>query len=165
MKRYVVLGVACASLAAVNGLVAHKEHVLKSGRTMLLRLAPVDPRSLIQGDYMVLRYDVPRELTAEAKEKGLTGGRLVVTLDADDAVSFVRVHGGEPLAENEHLLRYRLRGRIRLGAESFFFQEGHAKHYNRARFGELKVAPSGESVLVGLRGKKLQHLGPSAGEE
>ena len=168
MKRYIVLGVACVSLAAVNGLIAHKERVLKSGRTMFLRLGPRDPRSLIQGDYMVLRYDIPRKLTAEVKEKGPADGHLVVALDSKDVARIVRIHGGEPLAENEHLLRYRLRGRsrlgrrggIRLGAESFFFQEGHAKHYNRARCGELKVAPSGESVLVGLRGDKLARLGP-----
>jgi uncharacterized membrane-anchored protein len=48
---------------------------------------------------------------------------------------------------------------VRLGAESFFFQEGHAQLYNGARYGEVRVAPSGTSVLVGLRGQEREPLG------
>src|SRR3546814_7520410 len=43
-------------LGAVNLQVLQKQRVLDDGRTVLLALRPVDPRSLIQGDYMVLRY-------------------------------------------------------------------------------------------------------------
>ena len=39
---------------------------------------------------------------------------------------------------------------IALGAGSFFFQEGHGDAYEQARYGILKVAPDGGSVLVGL---------------
>ncbi|MFX7329222.1 GDYXXLXY domain-containing protein, partial [Acinetobacter baumannii] len=35
---------------------AQKEMLLKEGQLVLLPLAPVDPRSLMQGDYMALRY-------------------------------------------------------------------------------------------------------------
>ena len=68
------------------------------------------------------------------------------------------------LAQKEVIIRYRERaGRVRLGAESFFFQEGHAKHYEDARYAELKLAESGESVLVGLRDADLEPLGPPSG--
>lgn len=43
-------------LLAVNLMVLNKESSLAQGRTVFLELAPVDPRSLMQGDYMVLRY-------------------------------------------------------------------------------------------------------------
>lgn len=147
--------------AAANGLIAHKESVLRSGRRMLLRLAPRDPRSLIQGDYMVLRYALARGPAAQAIKDAPADGRIVVSLDADEVARFARVHRGEPLAAGEFLLRYRRRGGLRLGAESFFFQEGHARHYERARYGELRVAAGGESVLVGLRGEDFAPLGPS----
>ncbi len=40
--------------------IVQKEFLLKQGITMLCcAWAPVDPRSLIQGDYMALRYDLP----------------------------------------------------------------------------------------------------------
>ena len=51
---------------------------------------------------------------------------------------------------DEHLLLYRYRGDLRLGAESFMFQEGDADLYSNARYGELKVDESGASVLIGL---------------
>ena len=158
MRTWVFWGVTAVVLAVTNGLIAHKESVLRSGQTMFLELAPVDPRSLIQGDYMVLRYKLARDVGSKVKAPS---GHLVVTLDERQVATFVRVHGGEALADGERLLRFRRRRHLlRLGAESFFFQEGHARHYENAKFGELRVAPSGNSVLVGLRDKNLQPLGP-----
>ena len=164
MRTAVYWGVAAVVLVAANGLIAHKEQVKSSGRMVLLTLAPRDPRSLIQGDYMVLRYDIANRAPHSELERH-PDGRIVVELDRDSVATFVRMHGGEPLAEEEQLVRYRRRRRLRLGAESFFFQEGHAKHYERARYGELKVTPGGTAVLVGLRGEKFERLGPRAGGE
>lgn len=87
---------------------------------------------------------------------------MVVTLDDSSVATFKRFHSpATPLGAGEHLLRYRKSGNgIRLGAESFFFQEGNAKFYSGAKYGELRVAGSGDSVLVGLRGQELEPLGP-----
>ena len=49
---------------------------------------------------------------------------------------------------------------VRVGAESFLFEEGSALEYQDARFGELVVADDGEVVLVGLRDADRQPLGP-----
>jgi len=157
MKKIVFWGITLLVLVAINFLIVKKEDTLANGRTMLLRLAPLDPRSLIQGDYMKLRYalarDVPRAQLLKDK------GYLVVSLDVNHVAKFVRVHKGETLQEGEYFLFYRNRGGLRLGAESFMFQEGDAKLYERARYGELKVDGSGASVLVGLRGEDLKPLG------
>ena len=149
---------------AANGLILQKDHVTRSGRTVLLRLAPRDPRSLMQGDYMVLRYEIAGKVPEEDLRRD-PDGRIVVRLDRDSVATFVRVHRGGPLAPDEQLLRYRYRGGLRIGAESFFFQEGHADHYARARYGELKVASGGQSVLVGLRGEDFWLLGPPGQQE
>jgi uncharacterized membrane-anchored protein len=137
--------------------IAKKEKTLRSGTVMLLELAPVDPRSLMQGDDMVLRYAIANVTGAAVARDG----KLVVTLDENSVARFKRVHSAEqPLAEGEHLLRYRKRGRgIRLGAESFFFQEGHAQYYRGAKYGELRVTETGDSVLMGLRGQNFERLG------
>jgi uncharacterized membrane-anchored protein len=158
VKSIVFWGTGVLVLLAVNVLVLKKEHTLAHGRTVLLRLAPVDPRSLIQGDYMVLRYAIEQQ-ASEARLKA--DGHIVVSLDENNVASFVRVHKGEPLKAGEHLLFYRDRGGLRLGAESFMFQEGKATVYAKARYGELKVDDSGASVLVGLRGEDLKPLGKS----
>ena len=43
-------------LALVNWSIWSKEKLLADGRNVYLELAPVDPRSLMQGDYMALRF-------------------------------------------------------------------------------------------------------------
>ncbi|MCP4693132.1 MAG: GDYXXLXY domain-containing protein [Desulfobacterales bacterium] len=150
MKKILFWGATLLVIVTVNLLIAKKEHTLANGRTMLLRLAPVDPRSLMQGDYMILRYAIATEISeSQLEEKGC----IVVSLDKNDVASFVRVHEGENLGPGERLLFYRNRGGLRLGAESFMFQEGDADLYSKARYGELKVDESGASVLVGLRGE------------
>ncbi len=159
MRRLFVFIIAVIVLAGVNFEIYQKEQLLIEGTTILLELAPVDPRSLIQGDYMVLRYKIARlEALYEAKQDGY----LVIERNEDQIAQFKRIYDENTALEaGSLLLRFRKRGsEIRLGAESFFFQEGHAKYYENAHYGELKVTPSGESVLVGLRDAELKALGP-----
>lgn len=146
-----------AALLFVNYAIYQKEELINTGQPVLLRLVPVDPRSLIQGDYMALRYAIAADLDASA----LPGrGKLVIKLDADGVASFVRIYDGKtPLAADELLLNYYEHNwEISLGAESFFFQEGEAQRYQNARYGELRLEPTGKSVLIGLRGEKLEEL-------
>ena len=106
---------------------------------------------------MQLRYAIAREIQPARLNKDK--GNVVVSLDENHVAKFVRVHQGENLQEGEYLLFYRKRGEFRLGAESFMFQEGDAKLYEKARYGELKVDASGASILVGLRGEDFKPLG------
>ncbi|MEO5816927.1 MAG: GDYXXLXY domain-containing protein [Gemmatimonadaceae bacterium] len=151
MKRVLVAVGLALALSAPNYAIWQKERLLASGTPMLLALAPVDPRSLMQGDYMRLDYAVVRSLT-EGKDWP-RDGRLVVTLDSSGVARFVRRDAPNiALATGERLLRYRRRGtRISVGSNAFHFQEGDAARYARARFGELRVDAQGTSVLVGLR--------------
>ena len=155
MKNIIFICTTILALAAVPFLIIQKESTLAEGRTMLLRLAPRDPRSLMQGDYMTLRYAMASEVpSAQLENKGC----LVITLNTNKVATFVRLHKDEKLQDNEYLLAYRKRGELRLGAESFMFQEGDAEVYARARYGELKVDKEGTSVLVGLCGEDFQPL-------
>ncbi|HHI79617.1 MAG TPA: hypothetical protein ENK02_06525 [Planctomycetes bacterium] len=132
-----------------------KEELLASGRTVLLRLAPRDPRSLMQGDYMDLRYEIARKLPKKIPRVG----KIVLRLDGNQVGHFVSLYEQKPLGPNQVLLRYRRRGNsIHLGAESFFFEEGQADRFSSAAYGELRVSPSGESLLVGLRDDHLKKL-------
>jgi uncharacterized membrane-anchored protein len=158
MRARVIFGGLALVVVALAVLVVRKEWVLTHGTPVLLELAPVDPRSLIQGDYMVLDYAVSRELGQAGEPRE---GLLVLRLDEHGVGRFVRTHEpGTPLAPGQLLLRYKVRKRrVRLGAESFFFQEGHANRYAGAKYGELRVAEDGSSVLVGLRNAERQPLG------
>jgi uncharacterized membrane-anchored protein len=145
-------------LVVVNGLILHKERILADGRTVFLKLVPRDTRSLIQGDYMRLVYDLAQRADQDGAVRGEGEGCLVIRRDDRGVASFLRLYRGGPLDEGELLLRYRYRNGVRLGSESYFIQEGRAESFRKAVFGELKVAPSGESVLAGLRDGDLKPL-------
>jgi uncharacterized membrane-anchored protein len=136
-----------------------KERLLANGRAVLIELAPVDPRSLIQGDYMRLQFAIARSAEVRGGFGWPRDGRIVVRTDDRGVAQFVRRHEGEALSPGEQLLRYRVRGnRLRIGSDAFFFEEGTADRYMDARFGELRVDADGESVLVGLRDGELRRL-------
>lgn len=156
MKQILVMILTVLILLAINFSIYQKEQLLKNGESFLLELAPVDPRSLMQGDYMILRYKIAAEIHPEQKE-----GYLVVVRDENNVAHFEAIYDNKtPLATHQRLLRFRQRGQeIRLGAETFLFQEGHAHLYVKAQYGELKVAESGDSILVGLRDEAFNELG------
>lgn len=133
--------------------VYQKELILKNGTLLLLELAPVDPRSLMQGDYMALNYAFfARENNPDSLPRR---GYCVVTKEKDGIAQFKRFQqSAEPLSSGEYLIRYtRPAYRVLVGAESFFFEEGSGKIYENAKYGGLKVDDKGNSLLVGLYGE------------
>ena len=50
--------VVAAQLIFLLGFIAYKEADLRVGREIVLQTAPVDPRSLLQGDYAILDYEI-----------------------------------------------------------------------------------------------------------
>ena len=65
MRKYMVLIIGLFILGAVNVSIWHKEQLLANGKTVFLALAPVDPRSLMQGDYMALRFKLERDIAPQ----------------------------------------------------------------------------------------------------
>jgi uncharacterized membrane-anchored protein len=150
---------ALLAVVVINVLVIQKEQLSATGQLVLLELAPVDPRSLVQGDYMRLRFDISDEVETETN---MRDGFIVVRLDSENVARYVRIYDqNTSLAQDELLLRFRQRTYdVRVGPESFFFQEGTAKYYNNARYGEFRVSKSGDVLLTGLRGEDFEELGP-----
>jgi uncharacterized membrane-anchored protein len=148
-------------LGAVNLSIAGKERLVAHGTTVLLELAPVDPRSLMQGDYMRVDTALARQL-GEARDDVPAMRPVRLMLDSLGVAREIAFDQGQPLAANEARMQARRRDRFgwRLGSDAYFFQEGTAAVYDAARFGEYRVAADGESVLVGLRDARLKRLGP-----
>ena len=161
MRKWIALAAGVAILVMVNYTIYCKEQLLTNGRTVLLQLAPVDPRSLMQGDYMALRFKVANDAFGRGTIRdGLRDGRIVLTLDALGVGSFARIDDGSPLGTDEVRMRYRIRGeQIRFATNAFFFQEGDAHRYADACYGEFRVGENGEAILTGLRGKDRTRLG------
>ncbi|MCU7812533.1 MAG: GDYXXLXY domain-containing protein [Candidatus Thiodiazotropha sp. (ex Notomyrtea botanica)] len=147
-------------LLTINSQIIVKEDIIQKGDTLLLRLAPRDPRSLLQGDYMALRYAMTREVAQAAKSAQIDDGNIIVNLDPTGEASFVSLYEGQQLTETQHLLRFRKRGdSVRLASDAYFFQEGEWSTYADARFGELRVRDDGDAVLIGLYDQEKKRLG------
>ncbi|NNE93835.1 MAG: GDYXXLXY domain-containing protein [Verrucomicrobiales bacterium] len=153
-------------LAVVNGAIYQKQCIVDEGRRICLELGPRDPRSLMQGDYMVLRYNLERDQTfRDRAQDHPTRWRAVLKISEKDVAEFDRVWDGKTkLKDDEIFLSYRkYRRGFRFGIESFFFEEGDGKAYDRGRFADLRVSPEGEAVLVDLLDEKLRPIDPALG--
>ena len=43
---------------ALGGMIANREYLLRTGQVVLLKCQPIDPRSLLSGDYVRLNYTI-----------------------------------------------------------------------------------------------------------
>lgn len=157
-KWYLILLNLIILLVYFNFSVYKKEELLKNGQLVLLQLAPVDPRSLMQGDFMSLRYEISENFDEKDSPKR---GYCVVKIGSDGIARKVRFQKDlTPLKTGEHLIEYRSSDawNINIGAESFFFQEGEAEKYEKAKYGALKIDDKGNSILFGLYDEKAKPI-------
>jgi len=167
MRKLLVMVVGVVILGLVNYSIFSREGLITNGKTVLLELAPVDPRSLMQGDYMALRFavtaDARRAIKAPQEETGsieVAGdGHIILLLDDRGVGRFSRIDDLSKLKAGEVRMLYRKRGnRMKFATNAFFFQEGKAKLYEAAKYGEFKVADNGDSILVAMMDGELKTI-------
>ncbi len=163
-NKLILLVATSLVFSAFVALVLEKERLLATGDTIYLKLAPVDPRSLMQGDYMILDYELAQEAgDALGENSSRRVVPVVAKVDQSLVANFVRLaQEDDQLAPDEILLFLKRNGDfdLNIGAESFFFQEGHGEVFEEARYGELRFDGKGGTLLVGLRDESLKTLGP-----
>ena len=147
-------------LLVANGAIWQKEQLIAKGQPVFLALEPVDPRSLMQGDFMTLNF-----LSLSAFDGMATGERssarphVVLTRDERGVATVKGLHDGKPLAPGEFLMELTPKdGRWALVTDAWFFKEGEGARWEKARFGEFRVMPDGRALLVGMRGENLAPL-------
>ncbi|GGX43846.1 GDYXXLXY domain-containing protein [Saccharospirillum salsuginis] len=162
MRKVWVVASALVVLVLVNLSIAMKEYHLAMGEVVYLELAPVDPRSLMQGDYMALRFALQNDIrNARQNTSATVNGTAIVRLDENRVAQFVRLDDADaPLAENEIRLQYRIRNHwVKIATNAFFFREGTADRYEAARYGRFRVNDDGAPLLVSLHDESLNNLG------
>jgi uncharacterized membrane-anchored protein len=155
MKRALWIWIGLAWVLGSAGWgVWSNERILAAGRVVVLELAPIDPRSLMQGDYMALRQKNARE-----------DAYAVVRLDDRQVATLVHVQAelntySKPLAADEVAIRFRVRqNRVHIATNAFFFQEGREPEFRSARYGEFCVGSNGEPRLTALLDGEMKRLG------
>ncbi|MDR2129340.1 MAG: GDYXXLXY domain-containing protein, partial [Burkholderiaceae bacterium] len=148
--------------------VAGFERTLAAGQVVLVELAPVDPRSLMQGDYMALRFEVDRHLREKIggsmrqwRDPAPPPAYAYLALDAQRRATLAGVGDRLPAPAGQVAMRIRVRHNSpSVGPNAFFFQEGTASAYEGAKWGEFRVAPNGKALLTHLRDGALAQIKP-----
>ncbi|MGK5066860.1 GDYXXLXY domain-containing protein [Janthinobacterium sp. RT4P48] len=158
--RLGVLGGLLLVLLVANGGIWQKEQLIAKGEAIFVALEPVDPRSLMQGDYMRLNFVNLGVLSTLASVERAPGRPFVVARrDARGVAELLRPYTNEALAPGEFLLELTPKdGNWVLVSDAWFFKEGEAARWEKARYGEFRVMPDGRALLVGMRGEDLQAL-------
>ena len=158
-----LLGLLLILVVMTISIVKYETH-LATGDTVLLALAPVDPRGFMQGDYMTLSYALENEVFALLDKRAnddsrnarnmSNDGYAIVALDKNNVGQFVRLaksNQPDTLAANEMAIHYRVRnGSMKLATNAFFFQEGHAEAFEAAEYGLFRVNKKGEPLLTDM---------------
>jgi len=167
-----------ALLGAVNYKVQQFEDVLATGKPVVLKIAPADPRSLMQGDYMVLNYAILSELqqsqfSSESNESNETTGidelspsgkkaYILVHLDKNHVATLCEAQSEIP-TDFKHCtpnvyLPIRYKGwSPELPSQDYFFAEGKGEYYAQAEYAEYRFK-DGILLLARLLDKDLKGL-------
>lgn len=143
-NTWIALGiVAGVQILILVGMIWERASLLRNGREIVLKVVPVDPRSLFRGDYVILNYKMTRVELPPGLKGVRRGSTLYVTLQkADDDQWEVAGVAAKPTGRvqpTEIVLKGRVRyvsGAVRAtkrmatlhyGIESFFVPEGEGK--------------------------------------
>jgi len=163
--RYGLIALGGLSIAALFGSqIKALENIKQTGETVLLDLRPVDPRALMMGDFMALRYS--EEVSQDLPKDIPPSGKFVLNLDENNVGSYVRLAKpllgpNERLAKNEIIINYiRQKRGVTFGAPRYYFQNGTAETYEAGEYGIFRIAPSGRAILVGLADEDFKRIEP-----
>jgi len=146
-----------ATLICANGAIWQKENLISTGRPIFMALAPVDPRSLMQGDYMALNFDMPA--LDNAKLNTARRIKVVAKVDARNVAIMQGIDTGKPVAPDEILIELlHTGGGLRPATDAWHFKEGEGERWAKARYGEFRIDGQGRALLVGLRSANLEKL-------
>jgi len=171
-------------LAVANIGIWQKESLIADGRPVFIALEPVDPRSLIQGDYMSLNFLQLQNITGDIYDfDKLNPTYLVMRRDPRGLATPLRAYQSgvsnhenavitdtpvqrparqsvEHLAADEFLIELTPRkGRWALVTDAWYFAEGEAGRWETAKYGDFRVLPNGKALLVGLADANFRPLG------
>lgn len=155
MKKILVLINSIIFLVILSfGIVQERNY--DKNKVFYLELRPVDPRSLLQGDYMELSYQIENNARNELFKKSKGSSRLfqnvyiLVKLDENRVAHFVSISKEEKKGDKEFTIKAK-RGLIfKIGGNSFFFENGKAKDYENAKYGKVVLRKNGTLKLIGV---------------
>ena len=159
--RICIAATALTVLLVANIGIIQKESLISNSRQVYVELAPADPRSLMQGDFMRLAYRLP---DADAFDPSLPSApqlRVIGRLDERGVFNATAIVEDSETVLKPGELAIKLKqvaSGLTIVSDAWYFKEGEAKRWESARYGEFRVDENGRALLVGLRGPNLEKL-------
>jgi len=182
MKKILIV-VNIVLLFVITGFFAQKEESYKKlDSYFYLELRPVDPRSLLQGDYMTLNYDIldqttefiyqnksydyyeedkKEETEQERERRELAEAKkayIAIRLDGNKVAKFVKITKEKTDEKDLLFIAYKSNGySVDINANSYLFQEGTGDKYENARYAKV-VLVDNKLRLIDLRDKDFKEI-------
>jgi uncharacterized membrane-anchored protein len=154
-QRAGIVATLALTLVVANGAIWQKEALISNGRPIFIALAPADPRSLMQGDYMALNFRLP----AVENLRTARHARVIAHVDSRGVAVMQGLATDRALAADEIVIELlQTRSGLRPATDAWYFKEGEAQRWSRAQYGEFRIDDHGRALLVNLRGPDLEPL-------
>lgn len=146
--RLAFLAIALGQVFLLLGLIGDREYTLRKGTEVVLETLPVDPRSLFQGDFAILRYEISRPPEGLHITPGVSV--FVYLEEGPESWRAVRYETGRSDFDDRLFIKGRMGndGEIDFGIGTFFVPEGTGLIIEQAN--DIKVV-----VSVDGRGKAV----------
>ena len=164
VKTILPLVLALLSIVIFVLMILKNEHHLNNAQSVYVRLQPVDPRSILQGDYMALNYDLGLEGVNAEQIENQAWIKSYAQLDAQNRVIKTRFDAQQiarGLSKSVPLILKNpdnLLESLYPAANSFLFAEGLEPCYRNAQYAHLSVKADGQTLLLGLADQNLKSL-------
>lgn len=133
----------------------YKEESYKKENTIILELAPKDPRSLMQGDYMTLNYQMRNEFNT-ANPSYYDSSKIFIIIETDN--KGVSHYSGLSPNLIKNSIKVKDIYDFDIGAKTFFIKEGSSNHYDKAKYAKLYLLKSGKVRIYKLLDENFKEL-------
>ena len=154
-SRTAVWIIILVQLIISGGIFTKNEVLLQNGKEIKLALQPIDPRSLLQGDYVELNYDIAHVTLPHVKDGEKV--KLVLRPNKQGVYEYARIYQADddwnkPYASKKKDVvitgSYHDWG-IQYGIEHYFIPEGTgSKVESEARFATVRVGKNGDAIVT-----------------
>jgi len=169
-KAFIVLTI-LLQILVLGFMAGEREHILRNGRIIYLRTAPIDPRDLFRGDYVRLNYEISNISAHRLPQDDFTrlskGQKVYVSLkeSTNGLYEFENIGIEEPergiYLAGRSLYDYRHHKlvqplRLNYGIEAYFVRQGKGLEIEKRRGSRNKIQiPLEMQIAVGANGKSV----------
>jgi uncharacterized membrane-anchored protein len=158
-RKKIFFAVVALQILSLFGMIGFKSSVLLFGQTIVLKSVPIDPRDLMRGDYVRIRWaiaDLDRMMKTDGAKLKVGDDIYVLLREGSPDWKPTAISSERPsLDEDQAVIKGTVTGlrplsiQVDYGMDSYYVPEGKGRDYERIKYWEVKVNRRGNPVLIG----------------